>query len=212
MATALDLIPFLPQMGTDTACLLPAPLDLVKACAHYAFQVRMPGGLVMPCQKIVALVKSTESSDPAPIGTGYKLVTRNVEDVLATEAAGAEEQKRIVLSSMCTLGNVNVYKLDPPRGGAQHAVVTITGQVDGAYIVEHVQQVSAEDAAAAKVSLLKLLQVAVEINSQDSDKRKREWNEDESPAKARKCRVLGRCPTGDEVNNPFTAPQGRSTE
>ena len=205
MTTLLDIIPFMPQIDNDTACILAAPLNLVKACTHYAFQIRMPKGLIMPCQKIVSLVKSTKASQLLPIGSGYKLVTREVEDVLASDASnlGLEHLKPLVLSSMCTLDNLPAYRLDPPRGGTVHALVTVTGQVDDVFVVEHVQILSAEEAVMAKSSLLKLLQVAVEINSKDPSKRISTWNEDESPAKARKCRALGRCPTGDAVKDPF---------
>ena len=47
----------------------------------------MPSGLVMPGQKIVSLVKSTKASQLVNIGSGFKITTRDVEDVLATDAA-----------------------------------------------------------------------------------------------------------------------------
>ena len=86
MNTLLELIPLMPQIANDTACILAAPLNVVKACTHYAFQVRMPNGVVMPCQKIVTLVKSTKKSTLLQYGKAYKIVTRDVEDVLATDA------------------------------------------------------------------------------------------------------------------------------
>ena len=165
----------------------------------------MPSGLVMPCQKIITLVKSTKASKPLQIAGGFKLVTRDVEDALVTDPSelGLDHLNPLVLSSMCTLDNLPAYRLDPPRGGSVHALVTVTGQVDDVFVAKHVQILTTEQATAAKSSLLKLLQVAAEINSKDNHKRIATWNEDESPAKARKCRALGKCPTGDAVKDTF---------
>ena len=124
-------------------------------------------------------MKSTKASQPVSIGCGFKLVTPDVEDVLATDAAvlGIENMTKLILSSTCILENLPAYRLDPPRGGAQQALVTITGQVDDVFVVEHVQLLTPEEATAAKTSLLKLLQVAVEIKSRDNYKRVSTWTE-----------------------------------
>ena len=110
----LELIPMIPQI--DTACILCSPLRMVKACNHDAFQVCLPSGNVMPCQKFVTLVKSTKASQLQNLGRGYKLVTHDVEDVLAGDVAqlAAEAPTNFFLSSTCTLDNLPAYRLDPP--------------------------------------------------------------------------------------------------
>ena len=117
----------------DSACIIAAPLPLLKVGAHYAFQVRIPNGVVIPCQKIVTLIKSTKASKPVNIGHGYKLVTTDVEDFLASDI------KELVAES--------------------NNKVTVTGKADGVFVVELV--------------------------------------------KARKCREVGRCPTGEPMGEPF---------
>ena len=201
----LELIPFMPELTTDTACILPAPLHLVKACTHYAFQVCMPSGIVMPCQKILTLVKSTKKSQLVEIGQGYKLVTADVEDILAQDIPlAADITQKFVLSSTCTLENLPAYRLDPPRGSAQHALVTITGQVDDVFVADQVQLLNTEEAAQATTSLLKLLQLAIALNTPSVIKRIGTWTENESPSAANKCRTLGRCPTAEPLKDPFT--------
>ena len=202
----LELIPLLPQLHNDTACILPAPLRLVKACTHYAFQVCMPNGVDMPCQKILSLVKSTQASQMHDMGAGWKLVTEGVEDALANDIAHLvpDAPATYVLSSTCHKDNISAYKLDPSRGSdtGQHALVTITAKAGDAYVVDQVQQLSPDQAALAKVSLLKLLRLAMDMNS-TTLKRGEPWSETESPAKAKKCKTLGRCPTAEPLEEPF---------
>ena len=63
----------------------------------------MPSGIVMPCQKIPTLVKSTKKSQLVEIGQGYKLVTADVEDILAQDIPlAADITQNFVLSSTCT--------------------------------------------------------------------------------------------------------------
>ena len=114
----------------------------------------------------------------------------------------SESNKRFTISSTCTLENASSYRLDPPRGGAQYAMVTVTGKADDVFVVELVQQLSKEEAVIARTSLLKLLRLAVEINSSNL-KRAAPWTTNESPVTAKKCKELGRCPTGDPMDEPF---------
>ena len=51
------------------------------------------------------------------------------------------------------MDSLTAYKLDPPHGGAQCALVTITGKIDDVFVVEHVQHLSPSEAEATKTSL-----------------------------------------------------------
>ena len=73
-------------------------------------------------------------------------------------------------------GNLTQYKLDPPRGGTQHALVIVTAKTDASFVVESVQLLSSEEAARAKQSLLKVLHMAMHIHGRDR-KRTVEWGE-----------------------------------
>ena len=201
----LELLPLMPHVEHDSACILPSALQMVKACSHYAFQVRASCGaptspLLLPCQKIISLVKSTKPSTPHPLGAGFKVVTRDIEDMLGDDLndSPSATTPKFVLSSTCTLENLTSYKLDPPRGGTQHALVTITGKIDDVFVVDQVQLLDPGEAAEAKRSLSQLLHLAVRIYQKDS-KRNCPWDNNMSPVQAKRCRVLGRSPTGPPI-------------
>ena len=157
----------------------------------------------LPCQKILALVRSSKNSKADRLGDGYKRVTPDVEDLLSienpTEVAG---QKTHTLSAICTLDNLPQYRLDPPRGGTQAALVTLTAKTDVSFVVESVQLLSSDEADQAKHSLLKLLHMAIHIHSRDR-KRTVEWTDGFSPITgARKCTRVGRSPTDAPLPEP----------
>ena len=87
---ALEMIPMIRDLRDDTSAILPAGLHMVRTTQHYAFTIACTsisdGGQVMiPCQKMLALVRSTKNSKATSLGSGYKLITPDVEDLLSTE-------------------------------------------------------------------------------------------------------------------------------
>ena len=155
----------------------------------------------------MALVRSSKNSKPAPLGDGFKLITPDVEDLLSIEnptaaiTSGSQGQEKYTLSAICTLDNLPQYRLDPPRGGTQAALVTLTAKTDVSFVVESVQLLSSQEAAQAKQSLLKLLHLAIHIHSRDR-KRTVEWTDGFSPITARKCTRVGRSPTDAPLPDP----------
>jgi hypothetical protein len=203
----LDLIPLMPYVEHDSASILPCALHMVKASAHYAFQIRIQLSasiepLILPCQKIICLVKSTKDSTTHQLGTsGFKVVTHDVECMLGDYDKCRDQTtstSKFILSSTCPVENVTSYKLNPPRGKAQYAFVTITGKIDDVFVVDHVLHLSPEEATDAKESLWQLLLLGCRSSQMDL-KRKNEWTEDISPAQAKRCRSLGRAPTAAAI-------------
>ena len=193
---ALEMIPMIRDLRDDTSAILPAGLRMVETTPHYAFTVACTSTVdgskcFLPCQKIWCWSDRQRIQTQLPIGSGFKLITPDVEDLLSTEDAG---QMKHTLSAICTLENLTQYKLDPPRGGTQHALVIVTAKTDASFVVESVQLLSAEEAAQAKQSLLKVLHMAMRIHGRDR-KRTLEWGETFSPVASRKCRRVGRSPT-----------------
>ena len=203
----LELLPMMRDFRDDTSAILPAPLHMVESSPHYAFTVTCtpPGGsdpLIMPCQKVLALIRSSKNSKPTSIGDGFKLVTPEVEDLLHLGEPTNQSPSKYTLSAMCTLENLPAYRLDPPRGGCQHALVTITCKTADAFIVESVQLLNAEEALLASHSLQQMLYLAMHIHSRDRKRAAVEWTEDFSPFAARKCSRLGRYPTDGGMPDP----------
>ena len=97
------------------------------------------------------------------------------------------------------MDNVTSYRLDPPQGGAQHALLPLSSVQKDTYIVDQVQHLSPEQAQSAKDSLRRLLRVAVGMHAQ-SRKRGGAWSDEFSPLAAKRCKVLGRSATDDAVD------------
>ena len=196
---SLDLTNYRKDVSDDTSRILPAPLHMIKESPCYALQV--VGDLfTLPCQRVVALIVSSEKSKPETVGTdGYRLVTKNVECAMADD--DPHLAAKYTLMATCTIDNLAAYRLDPVRGQKQHAMVTITSKLDDALVVDQVQLLSQESAMQAKASFNKLVILARRTNERD---RKREvtWTEESSPASAKKCRVLGRSATDNPLDQP----------
>ncbi len=80
----------------------------------------------MHCQNIVALVRSSQKSKAELLNHGFNLITSGVQDVIDADSGAAQPAGEFTLTTMCTAENLAQYKLDPPRGAKQHALVTIT--------------------------------------------------------------------------------------
>ena len=203
----LEMIPLLRDLRDDTSAILPAALHMVETSPHYAFTVSCTSPsdgstILLPCQKVVALIQSSKNSKPSALGSGFKLTTPDVEDLLSTEdPTGPAREKKHTLSAICTLENLPSYRLDPPRGQSQAAMVVITAKTDDSFVVESLQLLPADQAAVAKQSLLKLLHLAMHIHARDR-KRTVEWSDDFSPATTRKCSRVGRSPTDPPLPDP----------
>ena len=197
---ALEMIPLLRDHRDDTSAILPAGLHMVKTSPHYAFTVDCKSisdgsKVFLPCQKVLALIRSSKNSKAHPLGSGFKLVTPDVEDLLSTEdATEVAGQMKHTLSAICTLSNLPQYRLDPPRGGSQAALVIVTAKTDDSFVIESVQFLSSDEANEVKKSLLKLLHLAMHIDGRDR-KRAVDWSDDFSPVHARKCSRVGRSPS-----------------
>ena len=68
---ALEMIPMIRDLRDDTSCIIPAGLHMVQTTPHYAFTIACSstsdgGQVLIPCQKSLALVRSTKNSKPTP--------------------------------------------------------------------------------------------------------------------------------------------------
>ena len=143
-----------------------------------------------------------EELKPNPLGSGFKLFTPGIEVLLNTEdPTGNASQMKHTLSAICTLSNLPQYRLDPPRGGNQDALVIVTAKTDDSFVIESVQFLNSDEAAQVKQSLLKLLHLAMHIHVRDR-KRAVEWSDAFSPLTARKCSRVGRSPTDAPLPDP----------
>ena len=147
--------------------------------------------------------------------------TDDVSDWLQTHSA--EESCKYKLVSFCNLDNLMDFKLDPQKGEkCQAALVSVTTVLDDekdsagrsvkCLLVENVQQLTSAQADALCPQYRQMLYHAALAGqlSRKGEKRK-EWSNEESPAKAKMCRQLGRSPTGPPLPEyPLVASPGAS--
>ena len=139
------------------------------------------------------------------VDQGFKLTTRGVKDPFQSCVAQPAENLHYTLTAFCTMESLQDFKLDPPRGSkSQHAIVIISDIVPSAspkgaptLIVDSVQLLHREDVERVKEAMQKLLFYVATATELNARKRRREWTETFSPAKARTCRNLSSHPTGE---------------
>ena len=197
--STFDLLPLARACSNHSCGIRPACLRNIRQSAQYALAVAEDDAIgttaLVPCQKVVALVRSSYKSKPEQLDNGFNLVTNGVQDVIPAGGDAPTPEQEFTLTTMCTAENLTQYKLDPPRGQKQHALVTITDVAAGVFVVETVQLVSSEDANALTTSMTTWARLARELVLGDSGKRSLPWTDVSSPASAKKCRLLGRYPT-----------------
>jgi len=196
----LPLVDMLKHSAHDTASIVPAALHQIAITPVFAFEVTLdaePKPIVVPCQQVLALIRSNTKSKPEQLGVGFKITTANVQCVLCGDDPHHAEKKYNV-SSVCTQDDMVAYRLDPIRGKPQFALVTITNMIGDDLIVESVQLLRDDEVQAAKISMLSLMNLTQKIQSRDK-KRLVVWTDEISPAKARKCTVLGKSPTDTQL-------------
>ena len=198
--SALEMIPLMKDHKDDTSAILPAALDMVDTSKHYALTVRLKAHdgstIQLPCQKVIALVFSSQKCETSQTETGsYYITTKGIEDALAAEdTSEVIEKKTFTLSAMCTLSNLTQYRLDGTKKQKQAAIVILAAKTPDAFIVESMQCLQPNEVSAVRESLQRLQFFAMHMYMRDR-KRTVEWNDECSPAKSKKCRTMGRSPS-----------------
>ena len=217
------LLPLLDKSLQTREAVLPGSLDMIEPAGVYALSVKykcqsLPEELqsfstevtasqhiTKACSQMIALIESSERSKPEPAGTeGHKLITDNVTDILCSDS---NKDRRYKLTTYCTLNDMTDFKLDPPRGGkTQAALITIrtvleaSNELPTSLLVETVQLLSADEVSRMIPVMRKMIYfTSLGLQMADRKRATEGWSETESPAKAARCRTLGRSPTGAEL-------------
>jgi hypothetical protein len=216
------LLRFLNADITSTDAVLPAALHMLRKSSHYTLAVKatvppIPESLsasfvgrpsattiFRPCSLVLALVESSEPSVLQDTGTGgFRIITSNVKDLLHE----ADDAQCVQLTSFCTLDNLQDFKLDPPRAQPkkkQAALVLISSvlqtssaEQSASFMVDSVQLLQPGEVDEVKRCLKRMVFFTTLAGHMASRKRASlvAVTEGESPAKAAKCRELGRHPT-----------------
>ena len=156
-----------------------------------------------PCSQVIALVAAAGASKLQAAGSeGYRLVNDTVRDL--TETSG----QTFEVTSYCSLDNLQDFKLDPPkRANEQAALVVLSDALPSGgdavlkrFVLENVQLLSSSEAEKILPVFKQFIYFAsLATQIAQGEKRKVEWTEDDNPSTAKKCKTLGRSPTGKEL-------------
>ena len=153
------------------------------------------GTMPRPCSLAFAVVVATTKTKITKLDDdGLKLTNHGVKDVM-----GDAPDKSFTITTFCTLDNLQDFKLEPPRGSpSQYALIVIADVLDNQspepnFIAESITLVSPMDIDAIKMSMNQLLYYVASAANMTGQKR--EWDDNFSPTKAKRCRTLGRAPT-----------------
>jgi len=214
--------------------IVPASLDIVKHSPHYTMVgqyvpqeipmelscLHLPsqsGSKIMrPCSQVIALVAATGPGKLEAAGSeGYKVVNNTVRDL--TEKSG----QTFEVTSYCSLANLQDFKLDPPkRANEQAALVVLSDALPSGrdavlnrFVLESVQLLSPSEAEKILPVFKQFIYFAsLATQIAQGEKRKVEWTEDDNPGTAKKCKTLGRSPTGNELPQYSTPSPAKRLE
>lgn len=193
---SLELITLLSMTDVQTNACVPAALGMITKDPHYGLLVSyVVGGETIKkhCTKAIALVVASSPTVSDNMNDGYQMSTDGVQDPFTTGFV-------CKLLSFCTVKSSPDYQLKPNRGQkTQTAFVCIVDVLESGncpeFLVELVEKVEDADAKLAPEHMGRRLHFAAEAAKMQGTSSKRNWTDEVSPAKAGKCRRLGKSPT-----------------
>ena len=234
-SSSLVLINMLASRMDAVDVFMPAALHMLRKSELYSMCVQFepqelphdmsrdltplpPQPLLRACNKVFCLVQATSGGEVLKIGSeGFKLITKGVSDVL-TSSAAQPAPGVYTLTAFCTVDNLQDFKLDPPRGSkSQYALIVVSDIVPGSsvkeptnIIVDSLMLLHRDEAALVEDSMAKMLYYVAAATEISLRKRKQDWSDSFSPAKAQRCRSISRHPTGEVL--PHYTPDKRKTD
>ena len=208
----LELASLLKHCAQSPNGTLPALLSRIGKSKHYGLGVHCASDgasepaatqALRPCDKVLTLVASREQSVLQPLGEqGWRLVTENVTDPLQPSSPPVR------LVAMCTLDTLSNYKLDPPRSGdkTQYALLLISNvttpvgqETAKTLLVQEVQLLSRDERESAVRTMKRLTYLTDHTIFDGEPGEPRQWDEGETPERAKKCRRLSATPTDQSM-------------
>ena len=207
-ASYASIINILNQCPVHEEGIVFTSLQEAHPSAHYSFEVRFNGLEVAPtrARKIAALVGVKERSQQEPVGTGYKVTTSQVIDLIGDAVHLPGSQVSFTLVGYCQLDEVLDFKLGPARGQTMaYAVVLISevSEADGVrlMVLDKVEPIDNAHRAVAVESFTRFRRLAMGLRPVETVKRSRSLTHllGNSPSETKMCRTLGRVPTDADL-------------
>ena len=186
-AASLKLLPLLDTCPSSSSIVVPASMTMLRKSALYPLTVDFEdAGISQTCTAAFVLVQSAKKSKFEPFGTGHRLTTPDVQDLLCPEF-------KATLVAYCSLNDVANFQLAPQSasGGPQTALVKITSiQDEGSagkpptFVVESVLLIGPEHTKDVRGSMEQMIYFATQAcNSSKRPATQQAWTDEVSPCK-----------------------------
>ena len=208
--TVKQLVPILRSLTTISTAILPAALNMLKSSVAYPLQVQYPVPDMdsQPCQKVWVLIKATKKSKCTDVFP-YSVTTDDVQDVLQLPQLGvtpptAEQSLSVSppkykLLSICSKEARTSLTLTPSHGKHVFALAVITSVQDNILCAESVETIQKDDKDKLSMIMQQEMALAVDLIKHASGGTPTPWTDTTSPLTAASCRVLGKSPSGPEL-------------
>ena len=202
--SVMDLVPIMKSFKSLTSAIMPATMAMLTSSTIYPLCVRYPGMDAQPCNKAWVLLKTTTKSvwlEEPP----YTVTTDGVQDALGTDAP--EESGTFTLVSLATKSNQSSLRLSPAYGKPAHALAVISSLEGKTLYAETVEVIQVADVQPLQTAMRQEMAVAAEL-ARSANNKPASWSEDSSPLVAKRCREIGRSPTGPAID-PLPGPDAK---
>ena len=105
-------------------------LEDICPAPYYGFSISYDGNPGPLCSYVAALLSSEQKSITEKVGEGFKVTTTHVKDVAHPNAHGASQPVCHTVVGYCSLSNLAVFCLDPPRGKAARCALALLSKKD----------------------------------------------------------------------------------
>ena len=157
-------------------------------------------------RKLATIVGVKERSYQEAAGTGFKVITSNVVDLIGEAVELPSSPLSFTLNGYCQADEILEFKLGPHRGHAMVYAVVLISQVEEANGVRHmildkVEQIDSSHSRDAIDAFKSLRRMAMGLRPDESAKRSRRHADilGNSPYETSKCKSLARVPTDAEL-------------
>ena len=219
-AAYMDVIKVLSQCPRHPEVLQFAAIAEIQSSPHYPFQVQMKD-CILHGDSVITLIGSRTKSVTDKCGSGFKVTTKNIMDILG-ETFGLD-QRAVDVVAYCTVDELMEFKMDPPRGGScRIAIASVIGVEHGqenqiCIVVNKLQYIDGPDILDMQEAFTKLRTLCRHLKDLhpivDNNKRHAEPALlSREPQSTKKCRTLARTPTDASLQSPTQTSQDDLTQ
>ena len=200
-SSARELCSFLPHLPVPSSRMVVARVRDIAIAPHSGMLVKMNDGTELFADYVLVLLGAKERSSGHQVGSGYRVITKNVMDCDIFDD-GSDIPVAGNCVSICTMDNLVSYKMAPPKpGGIQYALALVSGfapasgSTAGSIMIDVVESISSGDLHDYRRMLRKLATLAASATFSTTSTKRTAWSPSRSPFDVKKVRKLAEHPT-----------------